>query len=257
LAGYTASAIALRTVTTDGSMGARTKFLAAIDGIHDYPDGADRLCVACLLVLPIQRAGILIKSPGVGVEVLCASDDIARRIEWTQVTLGEGPAFDAIGRALPISAPDLTHMQRIWPIFSSEVADFVIGSMYALPLSIGAIKVGVLDLYCEAGKPLSAAQFADALAIAELITAILLNADSGRKFPASLGPWWNQPPSAREVHQATGMVMAQLDIDARAAYVRLQALAFAQNRLITDVASDVVHRRLRFSSDPDVDLAFE
>ena len=77
LAGCTASAISFRTVTTDGSMGARTKFLAAVDGIHDYPDGAYRLCAACLLVLPIQRAGILLKSPGVGVEVLCTSDDIA------------------------------------------------------------------------------------------------------------------------------------------------------------------------------------
>jgi hypothetical protein len=238
-------------------MGARTKFLAAVDGIHGYPDGADRLCAACLLVLPIQRAGILLKSPGVGVEVLCTSDDVARRIEWTQVTLGEGPAFDAMSKALPISGPNLAQMHGTWPVFSSEVADFVIGSMYALPLSIGAIGVGVLDLYCEAGKPLSATQFADAVAIAELITAILLKTDSGGKFPASLGPWWNQPPSAREVHQATGMVMAQLGTDARAAYVRLQAFAFAHNRLITDVASDVVHRRLRFSPDPDGDHVFE
>jgi hypothetical protein len=53
------------------------------------------------------------------------------------------------------------------------------------------------------------------------------------------------------------MVMAQLGTDARAAYVRLQAFAFAHNRLITDVASDVVHRRLRFSPDPDVDVVFE
>jgi hypothetical protein len=238
-------------------MGARARFLAAIDGIHDYPDGADRLCAACLLVLPVQRAGILIKSPGAGIEVLCASDDIARRVEWTQATLGEGPAFDAISRALPISAPDLTRMQRVWPVFSSEVADCGIGSLYALPLTIGAIKVGALDLYCEAGKPLSATQFADAVAIAELITAILLKADSGGTFPASLGPWWRQPPSAREVHQATGMVMAQLSTDARAAYVRLQAFAFAQNRLITDVAGDVVRGRLRFTPDPDVDLVFE
>ena len=199
----------------------------------------------------------MIKSPGVGVEVLCASDDIARRVEWTQVTLGEGPAFDAINRALPISAPDLTRMQRIWPAFSSEVADCGIGSMYALPLSIGAIRVGALDLYCEPGKPLSETQFADAVTIAELITAILLKDDSGGRLPPTLGPWWNQPPSAREVHQATGMVMAQLGTDARTAYVRLQAFAFAQNRLITDVASDVVHRRLRFTPDPDLGLAFD
>jgi hypothetical protein len=244
-------------VTTNGSMGARVKFLAAIDGVHDSPDPAHRLCAACLSVLPVKGAGILIKTPGIGLEVLCASDQITHRVEWTQVTLGQGPAFDAISRALPISAPDFTRVHKVWPVFASEVADCGIGGLYAMPLTIGAIRVGVLDLHCEAGKSLSVTQFADAVAIAELLTAILLKGDSTGRVPASLGPWWNQPPSAREVHQATGMVMAQLRTDARTAYVRLQAFAFANNRLIIDVASDVIGGRLRFDPDPDVDLVSE
>jgi hypothetical protein len=53
------------------------------------------------------------------------------------------------------------------------------------------------------------------------------------------------------------MVMAQLSIDARTAYVRLQAFAFAHNRLIIDVAGDVIGGRLRFDPDPDIDLVSE
>ena len=56
--------------------------------------------------------------------------------------------------------------------------------------------------------------------------------------------------SARaEVHQATGMVLAQLDISAEDALARLRAHAFVEQRLLIDVARDVVSRRLRFSDD--------
>ena len=95
-------------------------------------------------------------------------------------------------------------------MFLSEVAGSSLGGMYALPLQIGAVKVGALDLHCAAGAPLGAADFADAVVISELVTAVLLNSDPDGRISATLGSWWNQPLSTREVHQATGMVMAQL-----------------------------------------------
>jgi len=234
-------------------MDARARFLAAIEKVPDLDGGADRLAVGCVVALPILRAGILINVSGVGPEVLSASDDIAEWVEWTQVTLGEGPAIDAIARGVPLSVPDLSRATGHWPTFLAEVDGRGIGGMYALPLQIGAIKVGALDLYSSAGEPLSAAAFADAVAIAELLTAILIGVGRDRRIPESLGSWWDQPLSTREVHQATGMVMTQLGIDARSAYVRLQAFAFGNRRLLRDVASDIVNRRLRFHPDPDGD----
>ena len=47
------------------------------------------------------------------------------------------------------------------------------------------------------------------------------------------------------VHQASGMVAAQLEIGVGEALVRLRAYAFANDRLLSDVAEDVVVRRLR------------
>jgi AmiR/NasT family two-component response regulator len=49
------------------------------------------------------------------------------------------------------------------------------------------------------------------------------------------------------VHQATGMVMVQLSVDAADAFLALRAHAFATDRSLLDVAIDVVERRLRFS----------
>jgi hypothetical protein len=47
------------------------------------------------------------------------------------------------------------------------------------------------------------------------------------------------------VHNAAGMVSAQLAISVTEALIRLRAFAFTNDRLLTDVAKDVIARRLR------------
>ena len=47
------------------------------------------------------------------------------------------------------------------------------------------------------------------------------------------------------VHNAAGMTPVQLEISVTEALIRLRAYAFATNRLISDVAQDVVNRRRR------------
>jgi AmiR/NasT family two-component response regulator len=53
-----------------------------------------------------------------------------------------------------------------------------------------------------------------------------------------------------EVHQASGMVAVQLGIGVAEAGLRLRAYAYATNRSIAAVASEVVGRHLRLGSDP-------
>jgi AmiR/NasT family two-component response regulator len=53
-------------------------------------------------------------------------------------------------------------------------------------------------------------------------------------------------PFRAHVHQATGMISAQLDIDMAEALVRLRAFAYTQDRPIDEVAGQVVVRTLRF-----------
>jgi hypothetical protein len=49
-----------------------------------------------------------------------------------------------------------------------------------------------------------------------------------------------------EQRSASGMVAAQLDVAPSQALTRLRAYAFGSERDLTDVATDVVHGRLRF-----------
>jgi hypothetical protein len=51
------------------------------------------------------------------------------------------------------------------------------------------------------------------------------------------------------VHQATGMLLVQLGVDAQTALLRLRAHAYAEGRPLREVAADVVERRLRLERD--------
>jgi hypothetical protein len=53
----------------------------------------------------------------------------------------------------------------------------------------------------------------------------------------------------REVHQATGMVLAQLGINAADAALLLRAHAYSSGRSVAEVANDIVERRLDFATD--------
>ena len=55
--------------------------------------------------------------------------------------------------------------------------------------------------------------------------------------------------SHAQIHQATGMVLAQLGIDATQALARLRAHAFTHQQLLLQVADDVVSRRLIFTEE--------
>ena len=50
-----------------------------------------------------------------------------------------------------------------------------------------------------------------------------------------------------EIHQATGIVLAQLGVSAPQALARMRGYAFVEQRLLIDVARDVVSRRLQFT----------
>jgi AmiR/NasT family two-component response regulator len=64
------------------------------------------------------------------------------------------------------------------------------------------------------------------------------------------GGWLDHALAHRaEVHQATGMVLVQLGIGPADALARMRAHAFVNQRLLIDVARDVVDRRLVFTED--------
>jgi hypothetical protein len=225
------------------------QFLAAL---AEYPDGAlgpRELCVSCVKVLPVDRAALMIGGSSTTWEPLSATDDIAARIEAQQVVAGEGPAVDAAERGGPVLIDDLSVQFDRWPGFTTALGRDAYGAMFAFPLQIGAIAVGVLDLYRNEPVPIEPDELTAMLAVADIVTMVLMSRPQPDVDTNTIDAWWTPSPASSEIHQATGMVVAQLSVAPRIAYLRLRAYAFSNDRPLTAVAREVIERRLRF--DPD------
>ena len=205
------------------------------------------LCGVATDVVGVSGAGVMLMSGEVAAGLACASDEVATAIEDLQFTLGEGPCVDAYAQARPVLEPDLAAPEALrWPAFTPAALTAGAGAVFGFPLQIGAVRLGALNLYRVDAGPLTPDQHADALIIADVIgrTLLAMQADAP---PGRLAAEIEAGADLHlVVHQAAGMVAAQLDVPVGEALIRLRAHAFANDLPLRAVASDVVARRLRF-----------
>lgn len=120
--------------------------------------------------------------------------------------------------------------------------------MFGLPLQVGAVRLGALNLDNDRPGNLTDVRYTDALVMADVAAqaVLLLQADAP---PDTVAVELESNANFQYVvHQASGMVAAQLGVTVSRALIRLRAHAFGNNRPLTDVARDVVERRLRFDA---------
>lgn len=195
--------------------------------------------------------------------VMSVTGPLSEQLAELQLTLGEGPCHDVLASAAPVLAADLGDEAsgRRWPGFAPEARRAGAGAVFAFPLIIGAIRVGVMGLYRAASGPLGP-RFGDCLILADAATVLLLDSAGDGKAADGAGAGLDgagldghgpevdgRPPDLAlhraEIDQATGMLTVQLGVTPAEAFVRLRAYAYAHDRRLAEVAGDILARRLR------------
>jgi len=233
-------------------LGVVTKALLAI--ARDTVDEgglAMRICRACVDGLDVDGAAISLLTAGAARQTLAATDATAELLEDLQFTFNEGACMEAARTGNPVLVGDLRHSGEVerWPMFAAAVMErSAVRAVFALPLQWGAVNLGVLDLYRLQPGALDDAQLRDAIAAADAAALMMLGL---RTDPDQGGVDWLDHAVAHraEIHQAAGMVSVQLDVTVAEALARMRAHAFVHDRLLIDVACDVVARRLMFTED--------
>jgi hypothetical protein len=240
-------------------MATRAEFAAARRAIATALDRNASLCAPFLDVIPVAGIAVSVLSTPAGQNTVCSSDSTAARLDEVQFYLGEGPSWEAMTTRRPVLAGDFdaTHGVR-WPLLSAALAETPVRGLFAFPLAIGTLDLGAVDLYSRSPRQLTDEEVSDASALADVTAWQVLRRivadDPESKRSESNGPESNGwgvrgPSSRREVYQATGMVLAQLDISADDALLLLRAHAFSSGRSVREVSADVVARRLVFTPD--------
>jgi GAF domain/ANTAR domain len=229
------------------------KLRAAVDGRRGVA-AADSLCEACVMLFDMDAAAISLVVAGVTSGTLGSSGAAARTYDELQFTLGEGPCLDSVAQRTPVLVADLANANDgRWPAYSPAMLQHQIRGIFAIPVLLAGEYVGALDLFRANPGELHADHLAGAIVAAELAGMPLLDL-----MDSDLHAAVNDPESSAwaefnllgraEVSQATGMLFAQLGVEPAEALVRLRAHAYATNRSATEVARDILDRRLRLDA---------
>jgi len=227
---------------------------SALDGSTSATDAPHRLVMACARALPVTGVGLALMSDHGPVGTVAITDGVAGTMEDLQFTLGEGPCVECSTTGRPILQPDLARTgPGRWPGFSAGALEAGILAIFAFPLRMGGIRLGVLDLYRDRAGELSDSELTEALSFADAATAMLIHLQEDAVLDESGVGAIAVLEDRAEVHQATGMVSVQAGVGMAEALVRLRARAYSSDRPILELAREVLDHKVSFADECDDD----
>ncbi len=204
-------------------------------------------CEAAVAAAAVNGGWLSVMSDPARRALVHATGRGAAELDKLQFTLGEGPCPDAFNSGRPVLIANLAEAgwRERWPAFS--VAGELAGAaaVFAFPLVMGAIRVGVLGLYRETPGSLGPEILGDVLVCADAALVLLLNSRAGTDGDGTGTATDGWSDAHAQVYQATGMVSTQRGVGLEEALAVLRAYAFAADLRLDEVAAAVVARRLR------------
>jgi hypothetical protein len=218
---------------------ARRAMSAAVadESLSGLPAALQRICRAVTSSLLLSGAAVQVITDSREAVVLASSDGASHRLGEIPFEVGEGPCLDAFTMGRPVLVRDLLgEGQSRWPGYVSAVIGAGLRATYALPLHVGAVRLGVLELYGARVHSLSSAELSRALVFAQAATDSLLDPPSGasvalleNRNAEGVGHWV-------EIHQAQGMVTVDLGLDLAGALALMRAHAFGRGLSLLELA---------------------
>ena len=222
----------------------------ALSGAASPLAAADRLCEACVDLLEVDGASISLIRQGATQGTFGSSGELSRTLDELQFTYGQGPCMDAVATNRLVAAEDLDGPgEARWPGLVEAVLGYGVRAMYALPVTVASTPIGALDLFRLRRGPLDGVALSGGLwaaGLASLPLLDLMNADVDWRAAGDKSEAFDQLASLErvEVYQATGMIVAALDISAADAVSLLRGHAVVNDLTASEVAYRVLDHRI-------------
>jgi signal transduction protein with GAF and PtsI domain len=224
---------------------ALAQFAEAMAAPYDPDELLHQLVLHASELLEASGAGIMLADQRGELRFVAASDERVVLAEKRQDELREGACFEAYLRNEPVSVSDLReHLER-WPGYTPGVLDLGFHAVLGVPLRGAGTTIGVLNVYWTATKEWEDDEVHVATVLGVLGTGYVLNSNQRRDLETVVGQLQAAIASRDLIGQAKGILMAERDLDADAAFDVLRAQSQRTNRKLRDVAAQVVaeHRR--------------
>ncbi len=197
---------------------------------------ADQLVTVAQQELPVTGVGMAWMNEEIPGALVAATDERACLLEELQFTLGEGPCTRSVDAGRPVLIDDLARSGWGWPAYTSAALDAGVAAVFALPLQVGNVTIGVLDLYRDTPGPLSDSALNDALAFGTVGTWVLLHLNTALQD----GELAEHLAGRLAVHRAAQISAVELSLPVTAALNILRVRALAEERPLIDLAQDLL-----------------
>lgn len=148
---------------------------------------------ACVDLFGVTGSGIMLADEQNISRYVAASDGPGRVLETAESETGQGPCSEAFILGHPVSTVDLATESR-WPELAAAVAPYSIHAVLGVPVRLGGVIVGTLDIYRDEARPWDDSERAALTRFSTVVATIL---------SAAL--------AAHEAHELAGQLQYALD----------------------------------------------
>ena len=204
----------------------------------------DDLTGACVELLEVTAAGLMILDSAGRLRVMASSSERSRLLELLEIQNDEGPCLDCHRTGAPVLVADLLAENGRWPRFTQEATRVGFASTYALPMRLREETIGALNLFHRDSHALSAASLRTAQALADIATIGILQQralHASTELAAQLQTALN---TRLVIEQAKGLLSEREHTDMPAAFEMLRRYSRRSGRRLSEVAAAVIAREL-------------
>jgi GAF domain-containing protein len=208
----------------------------------DDRDGSDFFALTREVADAFRLAGAGVSlAEDEAMRTVAAQSERAAALELIQEQYGVGPCVESQRMARPVLVFDLTDHPSRWKEFTKVAATVGVVSVAAIPIRLGGVGLGVLDLYHDSQHRWTIEEVRLADRLARMAASYAFELYRVRRTTTHL----QQALDSRVIiEQAKGMLAERMGITTDAAFGQLRARARDHNRPLRTVADAVVQQGL-------------
>jgi transcriptional regulator with GAF, ATPase, and Fis domain len=194
-------------------------------------------------IIGAEAASVMLADTRGGLRVIASSEERMRVLELFEIQSAQGPCLDAFGTGQAVQASAAESRLR-WPVFAPRASEAGFHVMCAVPMRARTDTIGALNLFRGNDEPFSDAELEIARAMAQVATIALIQERAIRERSLLVEQLQTALRSRVVIEQAKGMLAEHLSTTVDEAFQLLNRYARGHNRRLTDVARDVVDRKI-------------
>lgn len=201
----------------------------------DATDLLHYLADACVELLDVDSAGLMLDDLRGGLQLAASSSDLIHQLEIVELETGQGPCLDSFATGEAVSNITRAEAEKRWPQFAVATREAGVLAVHALPLRLRGRVIGAMNLCSTHSEEISADDIALGQAFADMATIAILQERATSESSTLAEQLQTALNNKVLIEQAKGMIAERMQISPSDAFELMRNHARTnRNKLLAD-----------------------